>query len=104
MERFGSGLSPLNDVIIHGDAPGADTIVGNLARKYGIANFCFPAHWETYGLAAGPIRNMRMLKECKPELVVGFHNDITKSKGTKNMLKIATDAGVKVILKGSGET
>jgi hypothetical protein len=32
----------------------------------------FAADWETYGRAAGPIRNGRMLREAGPDLLVAF--------------------------------
>ena len=48
---------------------------------------------------AGPRRNMRMLKESAPDLVVAFKTDFNwklDKGGTENMVKIAKAAGVKV--------
>jgi hypothetical protein len=45
----------------------------------------FPANWKVYGRAAGPIRNMKMLLEGKPDLVVAFPGGI----GTADMVKKA---------------
>jgi hypothetical protein len=58
----------------------------------------FSANWEKHGLAAGPIRNRQMLTEGKPDLVIAFHENIEKSKGTKNMLELAKQAGVATYL------
>jgi hypothetical protein len=51
------------DVIIEGDAKGADRMAGFWARKNKIDNLKFPADWDKYGRGAGYIRNMQMLTE-----------------------------------------
>ena len=81
------------DSVVEGDAPGVDRIAGYWARKNGLTNLKFPADWEKYGTAAGPIRNKQMLDEGKPDLVVAFPG----GKGTANMVKLAEEAGIKVI-------
>lgn len=53
----------------------------------------FKADWNKYGKSAGPMRNIQMLKEGKPDVVVAFQG----GKGTAHMVKIAKEAGVKVI-------
>jgi len=92
-------LVPEKDVIIHGAANGADRIAGEWARKLGFKLGTslreFPAQWGTYGRAAGPIRNRQMLKE-DPDLVLAFHPEIGKSRGTADMIGIARTKGVEV--------
>jgi hypothetical protein len=80
-------------VVIEGEARGADTFARLCAGVLGIEVLRFPADWEKYGRAAGPIRNSQMLKEGNPDVVVGFHHDIEKSKGTRDMLTRAKKAG-----------
>jgi len=79
--------------VIHGEAPGADY----LSDVWGVARckelLRFPASWQTYGRAAGPIRNAQMLKDGKPDLVVAFKG----GDGTANMIRQAREAGVDVI-------
>ena len=82
------------DVIIQGEAKGADIISATLGESAGIPVERYPANWGKYGRAAGPIRNKQMLEEGKPDLVVAFHNDIANSRGTGNMLTLAEDAGI----------
>ena len=53
----------------------------------------FPADWKQYNYAAGPIRNQEML-DSGVDFVVGFHDDIENSKGTKDMLKKCAKAGI----------
>lgn len=93
--------------IIEGEAPGADTLAGELADEIeGIEKVPFPAPWEEYRLLypypmclkAGTDRNTQMLAEGKPDLVLAFHDDLENSKGTKNMVMQAKAAGIPVIL------
>lgn len=81
-------------VIIHGAAKGADSIAGEIAREQGVKEEAFPAKWEKHGKAAGPIRNQQMLTEGKPDLVLAFHDNIEKSKGTRDMVAKAKRAGI----------
>jgi len=87
------------DTVIEGEARGADTIARNEARLCGMEVVKFPADWKLYHKAAGAIRNKQMLVEGKPDLVLAFHSDIERSKGTKLMLKLAQDAGVEWLLE-----
>jgi hypothetical protein len=57
----------------------------------------FPADWSRHGKRAGALRNVEMLK-ARPNLVLAFHEDLPSSSGTKNMVEIATKAGVPVRL------
>lgn len=79
--------------IIHGGAKGADS----WADFWAVHNYCpiqeYKANWSKYGKAAGYIRNKQMLDEGHPDLVIAFPG----GAGTANMIKLAKDAGVKVI-------
>lgn len=87
------------DALIEGEAPGADTLAREWAESYEIPVLKFPADWRKYGRAAGPIRNKQMLEEGKPDLVVAFpRGKLDDTKGTKNMVKQARDAGIKTIV------
>ena len=88
IENFVRSLPP-DTVIIHGDCRGADKIADKAAKEYGLRVEGFSAKWEEYGRAAGPIRNKRMILEGKPDRVVAFHDDVSKSRGTADMLKQA---------------
>lgn len=94
---------PEGSVIINGRCKGADNMARFLAHQLGYETMDFPANWLLYGDAAGPIRNKRMLTEGKPDLAVAFHDNLTKSKGTKNMMEQAHKTGVKCILHRSGD-
>ncbi len=93
-------LEKLDDytTVINGCAKGADSISAYIARQLNYPVIDFPANWNKYGRAAGPIRNKQMLDEGKPDLVLAFHTDIKNSKGTKNMIEQAKGRRIKVIL------
>lgn len=92
---------PPGTVIIHGAAPGADKIAGRIAEAMGLTVEPYPAEWDKYGNAAGPLRNQRMLDEGKPTEVHAFHSDLRRSKGTKDMLRRAKRAGLPIAIYGS---
>lgn len=94
---------PPQSVVIHGDCRGADKMAGKLAVKHGHSVMAFPAKWGKFGRAAGPMRNRQMILDGEPDLVVAFHNNLTESKGTKNMMKQAGKAGIESILHRSGD-
>jgi len=90
-------------LVIHGAARGADTLSGEVAKELGMRVATFPAQWEKFGKAAGVLRNIEMLDE-KPDLVLAFHNDLSKSKGTAHTVKTAQKRGILVkIISEKGE-
>lgn len=83
-------------LLITGGAVGADELARQWATSRKVDHLVLYAKWETQGKSAGPIRNARMLKQ-KPKLVVAFMVHIDgENRGTKNMISLAQDAGVKV--------
>lgn len=97
IEKFISSL-PKDTIIIEGEAKGADSLARDAAIKLGLDVEKYPANWKEQGKSAGPIRNSKMLKEGKPDYVIGYHNDIKSSKGTKNMLAQTIKVGVPTYL------
>lgn len=81
-------------VVIEGEARGADQGAAAIAVQFGCTVERYPADWDKYGRAAGPIRNRQMLRIGKPDKVIAFHDDIENSKGTKNMVEIAREDAV----------
>ena len=93
---------PADTLIIHGAARGADTLGKFAAERIGLKVINdgkgFPAEWKRYGKGAGPIRNQQMLDEGKPDVVLAFHENISESRGTKDMVARARGAGIKVVI------
>lgn len=93
-------LKALNrvEVVIEGECRGADRLGKSAAIQLNIPVLPCPADWTKYGKSAGSIRNRQMLNEGKPDLVLAFHDNIDESKGTRNMMEIASNDGIEVRL------
>lgn len=78
-------------LLVHGDAPGADTLADEWAEKNEVPKKPCPANWFPNGpqlpmdRSAGPKRNSFMLTEYQPDLLVAFPGD----NGTMDMIKKA---------------
>lgn len=99
MKKVLRGMFDVDDTVtlIHGDDKGSDRLSERALAGYlkgGLVVRRFPAEWDKYGKAAGPIRNQQMLFEGKPDKVLAFL--APDSRGTKNMIEIAQKAGVPV--------
>ncbi len=82
-------------IVVHGGCSGADTIAGNIAKEMGFEVEVFPPNWKL-GRAAGPIRNIQML-DTKPNIVLVFHDNLEKSKGTKHCASEAEKRQLKIL-------
>ena len=89
---------PSNTVIIHGACRGADRIAGREGERHGFEVIPFPAEWDKYHKAAGPIRNEQMINEGLPDIVYAFHDHLDQSTGTRDMIDKAESAGIPVTL------
>lgn len=87
LHKYGDSL-----VLIHGGAPGADTLAGEWADRSSVPCVVVPAPWKGMGKKAGPVRNAWMLKLTAPDLIVAFPG----GDGTANMIEQATGAGVNI--------
>ena len=85
-------------LVVAGGARGADSLAVRAAKECGISYIEYKADWDRYGKSAGPIRNQQMLDMEKPDFVIAFHEDLEKSKGTKDMLSRAKRAGIRHLL------
>lgn len=97
-------------IVIEGGCRGADTLAKecvmelNIGKEYHIEVDEYKADWRRYGRGAGPIRNKEMIEEGRPALVVAFHNDLTKSAGTRNMVMQARKYYIPVkLINSKGE-
>ena len=82
------------EVIIEGEAQGADKLGKQVAFDLNIPVEIYPALWIKYQKASGVIRNKQMLTEGKPDYVLAFHDNIENSKGTKHMVSITNKAQI----------
>lgn len=80
-------------VLIHGYAPGVDTLADDWGVSHWVKTRRYPADLEKYGRSAGPIRNRQMVKEGRPHLVVAFHG----GQGTADMKNIAREHRIPIL-------
>jgi hypothetical protein len=80
-------------LIIEGGAPGIDTMVKVAAVKVNIHVAEINALWGTRRNGAGPQRN-EIMALLQPIEVIGIHDDIEHSRGTKHMLETADSLGI----------
>jgi len=83
-------------LVIHGAASGADTIANDWALSRGVPIARYPAQWHLHGNRAGPMRNVHMLNDSKPDVVIAFRG----GKGTSHMVRLARAAGIQTRLVG----
>jgi hypothetical protein len=74
---------------------GADKLAEDYAIKKGYKITFFPANWNKFGKSAGPRRNKQMADYCGAEDgLIAFWDK--KSRGTKNMIELAKEKGMKI--------
>ncbi len=93
------GLRSVGDepsaVLVHGAAPGADTIAAEVATAMGWDVEAHPADWDAHGKAAGPRRNQEMV-DAGADTCLAF--PLPESRGTWDCLRRAERAGIRVIV------
>lgn len=86
---------PVGSIVIHGDCRGIDQLAEGAAWMLGHTTKPYPVseeEWRKFGPQAGPLRNQRMLDENRVDLVIAFPGK--ESRGTKDMIRRATRAGI----------
>jgi hypothetical protein len=102
IRRVLTSLGP-GTIVVHGGMRGADAMCARVARSLGYQVVEHKADWQTHGKRAGPIRNQTML-DRHPEIarVIAFHDRLTESKGTADMVQRARRASIPVTVVTSG--
>jgi hypothetical protein len=92
---------PTDSVIIHGDAPGADALAGQIGRELGLTVVRMTKNSDDrrrYGRAAWKGLNERMLQQGVA-LVLAFHTELldpSRAHGTRHAIQLAQGQGVLV--------
>jgi len=81
--------------VVCGMAKGVDMLGYRYAKDHRIPIKEFPADWNKHGRAAGPIRNKEMALYA--EALIALWDG--ESRGTKNMIDLATKQGLRVYVK-----
>jgi YspA, cpYpsA-related SLOG family len=80
------------DLVMHGNASGADTLAKHWCRAHNVEHKPYPADWGKFGRAAGPMRNQFMVDD-QPDVVIAFPG----GKGTGDAVKRARKKSIIVI-------
>lgn len=80
--------------LVHGRAPGLDTLAATIWHSWGEASDPHPADWTRYGSNAGPIRNQEMINLGGYLACLAF--PLPGSRGTWDCVHRATQAGIPV--------
>ena len=81
--------------IVHGGAPGADTLAASIDGEAWGCDFKHEVHtadWDRYGRAAGPRRNQEMV-DAGADMLIAFPG----GRGTADCVRRAEKAGIRVI-------
>lgn len=81
--------------LVHGDcSTGADFFAHQWAQAHPeVEEIRYPASWEAYGRAAGPMRNRKMIEDGA-DLVLAF--PLPSGSGTHHTVWLARQAGIPV--------
>lgn len=86
---------PPDSIVIHGGAPGADTLAAQAAQARGLHVARVDALWRRYGRSAGPRRNRAMLL-LHPDVVYAYPQG---GPGTAGMMALARERGIPVLVR-----
>lgn len=89
---------PPDTTVVHGDAPGADAIAGEVATELGLCVEPMAKNKDDYArYKRGAWRglNERMLA-TGASLILAFHHDLASSRGTKHLVALAHKGNVAV--------
>lgn len=98
MDKMRIKFDPFVTFVVHGDCRGADKLGEAWAKARGIEFKAYPADWKRYRNGAGPIRNQYMLDDSKAGMCFAFYNDEMESKGTRDMVSRALNAGLLCVI------
>ncbi len=78
-------------ILLSGHSSGVDKMAEKYGEEKGYEVEIYPAEWDKYGRAAGPIRNKKMAENA--DYVIAFSSG---GKGTESMIEAAKAKGIPV--------
>lgn len=95
VERVLALFAPSAPVLVHGGAPGLDTLAAAIWTRWGGDVLAVPAQWAKLGKRAGPIRNQLMVDLGGYIACLAF--PLADSVGTRDCMRRADKAGILVL-------
>ncbi len=89
------GGDPSKITVVHGGAPGLDSVVGILAKSMGMKVEVHEADWHIHAKAAGPIRNQKMV-DLGANLLVAY--PLPGGSGTQDCIARAVKAKIQTFV------
>lgn len=80
-------------VLVHGNVGGIRSAAEIWARRNGVAIVRYPSNWEFFGKKAEGLRNVFMLEDSHPDLVLAFPG----GRHTADLVRRAVDAKISVV-------
>tara|TARA_Y100000034_G_scaffold126109_1_gene176852 strand:+ start:1223 stop:1579 length:357 start_codon:yes stop_codon:yes gene_type:complete len=98
VEAFEESPFEIKDIteIVSGKCAGVDKLGEEFAELNHIHIEPFPADWDKYKLAAGPIRNEQMAKYA--DALLAIKKKGAKNRGTNSMINLAKQYGLKIYI------
>ncbi len=85
--------------VVHGGAPGLDSLVDALGRSMGMQVEVHRADWNTHGKAAGVLRNQKMV-ELGADMLFAY--PLPDGRGTQDCIARAVAAGIPTLVYDAG--
>ena len=88
-------------ILIHGNCVGVDKLSAKAAASLGFTLEAYPAEWARYGRGAGPVCNKEMVQRlnlAKTHFMYAFHDNLDKSRGTKDCVRQDRAAGLAPVI------
>ena len=98
-----SGGAPVDAVLVHGGAPGVDSIAATFwTDVLHLKAKCYEADWDNLGTAAGPVRNQAMV-DSGADICLGFPvaHPLGRRSGTVDCMDRAAQARIPVVNLGT---
>lgn len=92
-------VDPAMVAVVHGGAPGLDSLVDALGRSMGMQVEVHRADWNTHGKAAGVLRNQKMV-ELGADMLFAY--PLPDGRGTQDCIARAVAAGIPTLVYDAG--
>lgn len=91
---------PKDTIVLYKNAKGADSYVDRAVGELGLKAHKLLANWDNFGFTLDLLPDIER-EDLRPDLILAFHNNLTKSRGTAGIINKARKCGIKVEIIGA---